>query len=223
MISLTTDIPKVYCDSAEHIKLRCCFEAYGDDALFWRQDNSLISMIDGNMIIFNSGAEMEELKEFVDIMSPACVFSDIDTLKAINRIPSEEICVMGINAEDMSDTDSDKLSSKELYELLDVDGLSLPEYPYFAVDICHRLNHSMAEYFALRDKCCAISFHTENYAIMNGIASRQKGYGGVALKNILAKNKGRRFLVCCREHIKGFYERYGFEELYKAGYWVKNL
>jgi len=225
MIKLTKDIPKVSCESAEFIKIRCCFEAYGNDGLFWIQDDNraIISMIDGNMNIFNNGADIEELREFVDVMSPACVFSDIDTLKNINRIPKEEIYVMGIKADSTVDIPSDSLSSKEMFDLLNVEGLVLPEYPFFAVDICYRLNHGMAEYYGLKDKCCAISFHTEGYAIMNGIASHAKGFGGVALKNILAKNNGRHFLVCCRNHIKGFYERYGFTELYKAGYWVKNL
>ena len=225
MISLINEIPSVNQLSAELVKLRCCFEAYGKEAMFWQQNNgqAFLSMIDGNMIIFNNGADTEELSEFVSVLCPACVFSDIDTLRAINRAPEEEISVMYKFAIEAKTAESDSLSSRELYDLLDVDGLSLPEYPYFAVDICHRLNHGMAEYFALRDKCAAISFHTEEYAIMNGIASHEKGFGGIALNNILAKNNGRHFLVCCREKVKGFYEKYGFEEQYKAGYWVKKL
>ena len=81
----------------------------------------------------------------------------------------------------------DGVSEDEIYSLLDVDGLSLPEYPYFAVDYCRRLNLGFANYFAIKDKCAAISFNTGDFAIMNGIASHKKGFGGVALKNILAK------------------------------------
>lgn len=225
MISLINNIPAVTECSAELIKLRCCFEAYTKDALFWQQDNgrAVLSLIDGNTVIYNNGADIEELTEFINVINPACIFSDIDTLKALNRIPKEEIYVMYKKAVEVPTQQSDTLSSRQLYDLLDVDGLSLPEYPFFAVDICHRLNHSLAEYFGLKDKCAAISFHTGDYAIMNGIASKQKGYGGVALNNILAKNCGRHFLVCCRDKVKGFYEKYGFEEIYKAGYWVKEL
>ncbi len=225
MISLISYVPSVSASNAEFIKIRCCFEAYGKDALFWEQNGgqALLSLIDGNMVIFNSNADTDELKEFVDVISPACVFSDMETLKAIGRIPEEEISVMYREANETPDRKSDTLSSRQLYDLLDVEGLSLPEYPYFAVDICYRLNHGLAEYFGIEGKCAAISFHTENYAIMNGIASREKGFGGVALKNILAKNFGRHFLVCCREKIKGFYEKNSFKELYKAGYWVKKL
>lgn len=221
MIRLTENIPKVFKCSAELVKLRATFEAYKKDALFWIQDDcAYISMVDGNMVIFNNGANIEELREFVSIISPACIFSDIETLRAIDRVPSEEIFVMHTVADGCCDRVSDSLSSRELYELLDVDGLSLPDYPSFAVDICYRLNHGLAEYFGIRGGCAAISFHTGGYAVMNGIASHKKGYGGVALKNILAKNSGRQFLVCCRQKVKGFYEKYGFNELYKAGYWV---
>lgn len=225
MIVLTDNIPKVFKCSAELIKLRATFEAYQKDGLFWVQDDdkAYISMIDGNMVIFNNGADLEELSEFVSVIGPACVFSEIDTLSSINRLPKEEISVMHIRADGVLDRQSDTLSSKDLYELLDVEGLSLPDYEHFAVDICHRLNHKKAEYFGLLGSCAAISFHTDSFAIMNGIASHKKGYGGIALKNILAKNKGRDFLVCCRQSVKGFYEKYGFTELYKAGYWVKRL
>ncbi|MBO5019102.1 MAG: hypothetical protein J6D52_00410, partial [Clostridia bacterium] len=108
-----------------------------------------------------------------------------------------------------------------IYDLLDVDGLSLPEYPYFAVDYCRRLNLGFADYFALKDKCAAITFNTGDYAIINGIAAKQKGYGGVALRSIISKNNGRKLFVCCRDKVKGFYEKNGFLPLYYGGYWVK--
>lgn len=222
MIKLTDNIPEVTKKSAEFIKLRTSFCAYKDDGLWWVQDDGLayISMIDANTVIFNNGGDTEEIKEFISVIGPACVFSDLDTLKAIDKAPNEEISVMYIKADGECECESDELSSRELYDLLNVDGLSLPDYPNFAVDICYRLNHKQAEYFGIKDTCAAISFHTEDFAIMNGIASHKSGFGGVALKNILAKNRGRHFLVCCRQTVKGFYEKFGFTELYKAGYWV---
>ena len=225
MIALTKSLNMPEALRAEYIKIKCLFESYSEDALFWIQDENqaYISMVDGNMIIYNCGGDTEELSEFVSVLNPACVFSDIETLKAIDRLPKEEIYVMHKTADEEKTEDGDTLTSDKLYELLNVDGLSLPDYPHFAVDICYRLNHKRAEYFALLNKCAAISFHTGNFAIMNGIASHQKGYGSVALKNILAKNYGREFLVCCRSKVKGFYEKNGFKEIYKSGYWVKNL
>lgn len=184
---------------------------------------AVISMTDGNMIIANNGGDVEELKEFADVLSPACVFSDYETLCAIGRKPQERINIMCRIADIKTEAESDSLSSKEIYDLLDVDGLSLPEYPYFAVDYCRRLNHGGADYFAIRDKCAVITFKTGDYAIINGIAAKEKGYGGVALKAILSRNYGKRLFVCCRDKVKGFYEKNGFEQLYFAGYWIKTV
>lgn len=224
MIRLTDYIPEVKAVSAEWVKIRCTFECYPDNALFWVQDEdkALISMTDGNMVIYNNGADSEELSEFVNVISPCCVFSDLETLRAIDRIPDEPSLVMVRKADVEEALQSDAFSSRQLYDMLDVEGLSLPEYQYFAVDICRRLNHNLAQYFAKSEHCAAISLHTGDYCIMNGIASRKKGGGTLAMNGILGLNKGRTFIACCRPSVKGFYEKNGFYLAYEAGYWVKN-
>ncbi len=225
MISLVNSLPFIDADSAELIKIRCLFDAYkGDDkVLFWVQNenDAIISMTDGNMIIFNNSADLEELKEFVTVMSPACVYSDYETLCAIDKKPEERINIMSRKADLKEEIESDVMSSREIYDLLDVDGLSLPEYPFFAVDYCRRLNMGCAKYFALRDKCAIITFNTGNKAIINGLASKEKGFGGVALTAALHQNFGKTLFVCCRDKVKGFYEKYGFKPCYFGGYWVK--
>lgn len=225
MITLTGNLNLPSALNAEFVKMSCLFEAYPKDAQFWIQDEgkAFLSLIDGNMIIYNINGDCAELAEFVNILSPACIFSSLDTLKAIDHIPKEEISVMYKLSNEVADTKSDLLKSDELYDLLNVEGLSLPDYPHFATDICYRLNHNLADYFAIKNTCAAISFKSGKYSIMNGIASHKKGYGSIALKNILAKNYGNHFLVCCRQTVKEFYIKNGFRELYKAGYWVKNL
>ena len=223
MISLVNELPSFKKTNAELIKINCLYDCYKDDTsvLFWCQDGdkAVIAMTDGNMIICNFGANTEELREFVNVISPACIFSDYDTLCTINRKPKEKINVMSRQADMEGVAVGDTLSSKEL----DTEGLSLPEYPYFAVDYCRRLNNGGADYFALRDKCAVITFNSGENAIINGIASHKKGYGSIALKNILIKNYGKTLYVCCRDKVKGFYEKNGFSLLYFAGYWVKNI
>lgn len=226
MITLCDTLPEISDDSAELIKIKCLYDAYKNDdkVLFWCQDGdkAVISMTDGNMIIYNRNADLEELKQFADVLSPACVFSDYETLLGLGRKPKERINIMYRYADAENSAIGDAVSSKEIYDLLDVDGLSLPEYPYFAVDYCRRLNMGGASYFALNDKCAAITFNTGDYAIINGIAAKKKGYGGVALNAMLAKNYGKKLFVCCRDKVKGFYEKNGFIPLYYGGYWVKN-
>jgi hypothetical protein len=112
MITLTNTIPKVEL-SAESIKINCLFDSYNNDdnVLFWVQDDgkAVISMTDGNMIIYNKSADLEELKAFVDVLSPACVFSDIETLKGIDKAPPENINVMHRKADIMGEAQSDTL------------------------------------------------------------------------------------------------------------------
>ena len=227
MISLTDTLPQFSALNAEAVKISCLYDCYkkDDKVLYWVQDGgrAYISMTDGNMIIYNVSADIEELREFCDVLSPACVFSDYDTLLGLRRKPAERINVMWRECNLPADTESDSLSSKEIYALLDVDGLSLPAYPDFAVDYCRRLNRGSADYFAIKEKCAAISFNLGDLAIINGIAAKQKGFGSIALKGILAKNRGRKLLVCCRDRVKGFYEKNEFKNKYYAGYWVKNI
>lgn len=225
MVTLVDKIPDLKVLNAEWVKIKCLYNSYKNDSkvMFWVQDTDkcVIALTDGNMIIYNISADLEELTEFVDIINPACVFSDYETLCAIGRKPKERINILYRKADIKGETEGDSLSSREIYDLLNVEGLSLPEYPYFAVDYCHRLNHGFADYFALKNKCCAVTFNCGDMAIMNGIASHQKGMGSAALKGVLQKNYGRDFLVCCRDSVLEFYKKNGFCHKYYGGYWVK--
>ena len=225
MVTLVDKIPEIDNLSAEWVKIKCLYNSYKNDSkvMFWVQDTDkcVIALTDGNMIIYNISADFEELTEFVDVINPACVFSDYDTLSKIGRKPKERINIIYRKADIKGETKGDSLSSREIYDLLDVEGLSLPEYPYFAVDYCYRLNHGFADYFALKGKCCAVTFNCGDMAIMNGIASHEKGMGSVALKGVLQKNYGRDFLVCCRDSVSEFYKKNGFCHKYYGGYWVK--
>lgn len=226
MISLINTLPEFAGLSAEMVKINCLFDSYKNDSnvMFWAQDgdNCVIAMTDGNMIIHNNNADFEELSEFISVLSPVCVFSDSQTLEKLSLIPDENINVVYKKADLEGQAVSDTLSSDELYRLLDVDGLSLPDYPHFAVDFCRRLNHGFAKYFAIKDKCAVITFNSGDKAIINGLASHEKGYGTVAIKGILQKNYGKDFLACCRDSVLPFYLKNGFKKLYNAGYWVKN-
>lgn len=223
MIKLTETLPEIASPNAEYFKIKSLFDMYADDALFWRQNGgSCISMADGNMNIFAENADTEELREFVDVLSPESIFSDYAVLCAIDRRPDERVSVLMRDRTDIPEIPSDSLSSREIYDLLSVDGLTLPEYPFFAVDFCRRLNHGGAKYFAVREKCAAVSFNTGGYALINGIASREKGFGRRALEGIISENRGKRILACCRGELEEFYLKNGFKKLYYAGYWVKN-
>lgn len=225
MISVTENIPSVFCDSAELIKIRSLFECYSDSGsvMFWEQDDgrAFISMADSDMTVWNNGADTDELAEFVSMLSPNSVFGDAVTLEKIGLKPFSIACVMAANSENVGETEGDSVSSKEIYGIFDRAGLYLPEYGYFATDYCRRKNLGLLDSFALKEKCAAVWLKCGNYALLNGIASLEKGFGGIALNAVLKKNRGKRVMAYCRENVTGFYEKYGFSRLYEVGIWVK--
>ena len=210
--------------SVELLKIACHNNAYPEDMLVWEQGEfrAVIGMLDADMIIYDNGADYEELSEFINMISPRWVFSAASTLEKLGLCGYKKAFAYRKDAKSLCERESDSLSSKEIYELLNVPELELPEYPQFAVDICHRLNNGTAQYFAIKDKCAAVTLNTNNSCIMNGIASHQKGMGSLALAGVLSLNKDKTAFCVCREDVRGFYEKNGFEYMYDVGYWRKS-
>ena len=225
MIALTDFLPEASELNAEYVRIKCLFDCYKDDkdVLFWEQNGgkAYISLASGDMTVFCENGDLTEIKEFISVISPRSIFGSLEALKKLGFSDIHSVFVMSRKADILGETIGDSLKSREIYDILNVKEFSLPEYPYFAVDFCRRINHGTADYFAIKDQCAAISFHTGNYALLNGIVSREKGLGTVALRAILQKNYGRELIVCCEENLIGFYEKNGFKKLYKAGYRCK--
>ena len=225
MIALTDFLPDASEPNVEYIRTKCLYDCYKDDkdVLFWEQDGgkAYISLASGDMTVFCENGDYEEIKEFISVISPRSIFGSLEVLEKLGFSDIHSVFVMSRKADILGETVGDDLKSREIYDILNVKEFVLPEYPYFAVDLCRRLNRGLADYFAIRNKCAAVSFHTGNYAVLNGIVSREKGLGTVALKAILQKNYGRELIVCCEEKLIEFYEKNGFKKLYKAGYRCK--
>ncbi len=223
MIKLVSALPFLDFPRAECIRINCINELYNDEALFWIQDEDklFISMLDGDMTVFNSGGNIEELKEFIKVISPSSVFSDSDTLKSFFGYDYEETYVYSKEANEHSNIKSHEFSSNAVYEIFKKAGLYLPPYDAFAVDFCHRINRDKATCFYIENTAAAFSVKSGNYALINGIASLQEGLGTPCLNGILSLNNGKTVLAVCEEKIKPFYEKNGFKFEYNSGYWVK--
>ena len=222
MISLVKHIPKTLPLCAETVKINCTYNSYRDIALFWVQDETaaVISMLDDNMVILNNSANTDELREFINVISPQSVFSDADTLTTLFGERFHRVCVMQSDYRFESDMVSDTMNSSEIYKLLDIKGLELPPYEHFAVDFCHRLNHGSLKYFALKERCAAIGIADGQAVLVNGIASHQKGMGSVALRGLLSQYNIPAFAVC-EKNTALFYLKNDFSHIYDAGYWRK--
>ena len=96
MICLVKEIPKLSLPLAEVVKINCNYNSYRDVALFWLQNDSqaVISMLDGNMVVYNKHADIEELREFISVISPQSVFSDTETMKALFGEDFHKVYVM---------------------------------------------------------------------------------------------------------------------------------
>jgi hypothetical protein len=223
MISLVKEIPKLTLPRPEVVKINSNYNSYKDVALFWVQDDTraVISMLDGNMVIFNQNANVEELREFINVISPSSVFSDEQTLLELYGNTFHRVCVMKSEQQYTCNTPSDEIGSAQMYKLLDVEGLHLPSYEYFAVDFCHRFNHGHLKYYALDNLCAAIGISDGCTVMVNGIASHKKGMGSKALYGLLSLYNLPAIAVC-EEKIMPFYIKNKFSLYYKAGYWRKH-
>lgn len=209
--------------SAEMVKIQNLFETYPDEAQLFKQTESgaLIFLLDSDAIICGN-ANIKELKSFLGFLRPKSVFSSEDNLKLLfddfekaNVLICEKPA-LGLSA----DSFSDRLSSQEAFDILNIEEFDLPDYEHFATDYCRRLNHGKIKVFGKKEKCAAITLETEKYRMIGGIASKQKGLGGALL---LAAIKGDKSVLCvAKDELLPFYLKYRFKPLYKAGYWRKN-
>ena len=221
MIRLVNALPAAETPSAEYVRIKCLFDSYNSDpdVYFWEQTGgeTYISMADGNMTVCRREGNIGELKEFISFISPRTLFTDAVTFKMLNAEPTEIFTVMSLNiGKCAKPTDGDALSSRDIYEIFSAADLAVPDYPHFAVDFCRRLNRGKADFWGIKNKCAAVSFNTGNFALLNGIASLEKGMGGKTLERIIAKNSGRQMLLYCRTPLAGFYEKYGFKRIYEV-------
>lgn len=223
MISLVKEIPDLISDTAEAVKLKCIYNLYSDIALFWVQDDrkAVICMLDGNMIVCNQNADIDELREFIKVISPSSVFSDAQTLTRLFGDNFHPVCVMKSECVFNCDMQSDRLDSGEIYKLLDTDGLQLPPYEHFAVDFCYRLNHGQLKYFGLKNIGVAVGICDGQAMLVNGIASHKKGMGSLLLQSLSAQFNTVSFAVC-EQNVMPFYLKNNFNYVYSAGYWRKN-
>lgn len=224
MIALTEKLPALKSPDPVLFKLHALQDCYADIALFWAQEESgaVLGLLDGNLLLFCPTAVDEELKNFVAFLSPQSIFSTEEVLRGLGLSCSQTVCVMAADGQAGAAESSDELSSDEIYQLLSVSGLDLPEYPAFAVDLCRRVNHGKAVVFAKRERGAAVTLLHGDFAFLNGIASHEKGFGSRALGAVLRQQYPKTVFCCCREEIKNFYEKNGFSLVGQAAYWVKN-
>lgn len=221
MINRIYELPKTDKPSAEWLKIENLFRAYPDiSQLFLQKETDAVIFSLGKNIIISGKPNFEELKNFLMFLKPDSVFSSADNLSKLYGSYNEvNVLICQKCSKTSANTFNYDFSSKQAYELLNIDEFDLPPYEHFAADYCRRKNHGLIKVFGKADSCIAITLESENYRMLSGIASKQKGSGGALLLAAISGNTP--VLTVCRDELVPFYTKYGFTYLYKAGYWRK--
>ena len=153
-------------------------------------------------------------------LRPDSVFSNSENMKTVfGRFEEVNVLILKKPPRICGNTFSDSLSSREAYDILNVEGFSLPPYEYFATDYCRRLNRGLIKVFAKKGMCAAITLEGDKYRLLAGIVSHKKGLGGALLTRAVTGDKP--VLCVAKDTLLPFYTKYGFEPLYRAGQWRK--
>lgn len=213
------------------VKLVCTFAAYRDYdkiALFWMQtdDNNtptaLISLIDDNMTVCFSGGDIEELKTFINAISPTNIFTDLQTAKALGLEVVLE-CASLCKEPPFDTTQKIENTYEGLSRVYDIlsKHLSVGAREGFIADISHRIRRGSASYVTSKYSAGVILWN-ENFATLAGIAvesdSRRKGLGTSTLNRLLETIRERTVYICAEYKNVPFYEKNGFVVESKVAY-----
>ena len=212
-------------------KTMCAYKAYKDYsniAQFWHQKSkdgditAIISSINGYVNLWcDENADKNELRSFLEFLSPAGVFTGLDTAKALKLKINEE-CLVFVKEPPFEALEDDNIQAqpRELLECIRK-GLEIPDGDGFVADVTFRKYHNCAEY-TVKDGGGALLFLNNSTAIINGIStpkeSRGKGLGSILLKQILSKAGNRTVFACCIKKNKEFYLKNGFSYVGNAAY-----
>lgn len=230
MIELINNLPSIKTNGVAFAKISCLAKAYIKNpniALFWQQKSendrvdALISMLDGNMCIFSNQPNILELKEFITVLSPKSIFTDIKTANLLNlkiKNTCHSLCFKtDKNCEIVFKNNFSEI--KAVYTRLIHDNSF--DFTDFYADISHRIRHNCGGYI-LTDTAACIAFFDSKYAVINGIEVDEKyrntGHGTWILKEMLKKLPDRQIFVCSEEKNIPFYIKNNFTPLGKFAY-----
>ncbi len=223
MITLCKDLPDISAKSVVYVKLMCLYAAYRDYdkiALFWVQTDkenrvsALISLLDNSMIICRVGGDTAELKTFVDAISPANIFTDLDTAKILGLEIITE-CASLCKAppfDTVRKTENTYEGLDRVYDTLSKH-LDIGDRQGFIADMSHRIRRGTAGYVTSKYSAGVILYN-DKYATLAGIAvesdCRRSGLGTATLNRLLEIIRDRTVYICAEYKNVPFYKSNGF-------------
>ena len=223
MIKLLTRFEGGNIADPNYIKIAASIRAYGLERPFlfaWKQGDTLICRIDGNMTIYGDNFDPEEMRSFIAAVGAktlTCSVAAAEMLcyeyKTYNVLISEKGLSVPANFEPSCD---------EVYNLLKEgeDGdITLPERTAFIADLSHRMRHGTALAAIYKSAVCVVPFVADSGALICGVATekgaRGSGFAGMCVAGTVQKLARPTFTICSYELVP-FYKKFGFKD------WGKN-
>ncbi len=223
MISLLKNDALGYLPKISFMQTACLKEAFDGSALspdIWVQGvsgrtSAVISRMGGRLNITADGADLDELKEFINVIGFSEIFTEKQTALDLGFRNFEDFTVFK-KVSNGTDTKTAEISLSALYNALKegADGdIFLPPFEVFAPDVSHRLRHGGAT-AAVENFGGALAFTSEFGGIISGIAVKKEARGkgkGKKLLNDICQSIGGDIFACTRGKTAEFYIKNGFE------------
>ncbi|MBR3593201.1 MAG: hypothetical protein IKL44_00860 [Clostridia bacterium] len=216
LITTFTEGPKV---DPNYIKIASTIAAYGTGRPFctaWRQDETLICRVDGNMTIYGDDFDAEEIRKFISAVGAKTLSCSVSAAEKLGY-PYKKYTVMR-SSRGMAAPADFSPASDEVYRLLSegTDGdIALPERDAFMADLSHRVRHGTAMAAVFKSAVCVVPFMTDYGALICGVATektaRGSGFAGMCVSATVQKLARPTFVICSEGTIP-FYKKFGFSE-----------
>lgn len=220
MIKSLTALPDVFGTNPESVKFLGNYDVYKNSAKFYTdlKGSFALCILDLNAVICGKPENFEELNAFLKMSDVKSVFLNSDNLKELEFKNAKIVSVYEKSAVLSANFESGEFKSDEVYNMLLKGGFSLPEFEYFAVDFCRRINLKNTFVFGEKNEFLSLGLKHENVCLVNGVVSFKKGGGRKALMGLEAVSGCEKILACCTEENEGFYEKCGFIKTGSAVY-----
>lgn len=206
------------CDP-NYIKIAASATAYGTGKPFcmvWRQGETLICRIDGNMTLYGQDFDGDEVKSFINAVGTNTLTCSVDAAEKLG-LPFERFYVLKATKGIQTAADFSP-SCDTVYNLLsegDDGSIALPERTSFIADLSHRTRHGTAAACVYKSSVCVAPYITDDGALICGVAtekqSRGSGFAGICVA-ALVNHINRPTFVICEPQLVPFYKKFGFTD-----------
>lgn len=227
------ELPSVkFTDGFSVAKIKANFLAYGcgyDFLRVWYQHSekgevtALIEKFENTLFIaITSNADMEEIKEFIDVIGYNSIQAMPEVLRGLG-LDFKEYQVLELDVEQVGELPPYP-NIKEVYELLYGEAnrnITPTDFEGFYTDLSHKIRRNNAAAVTLKNSAVCVASHiTEDAAVISGVVvhseAQKKGLGSEVLNQMTAAVGRRKIFVAAEETATPFYIKNKFKKTFKT-------